>query len=151
MFDPNEPDCCDRCMRSDVVIVATDSHGTVCVDCDGASARAAEVAPVRGRLNSDRHTWLVAVYDVDLVRGGPEEGGWYYEAGSLVRVVRLFPNEDHALAYCRRLNARLASRAFGPNQGKPAVSSVRSQGELQAQVCEDLAPAGYPDRRPRYE
>lgn len=31
--------------------------------------------------------WFVGVYDVDRGYGGPEEGGWYFDAGTLVRQI----------------------------------------------------------------
>jgi hypothetical protein len=94
---------------------------------------------------------VVAVYDVDRRFGGREEGGWWYDAGSLVRTMRVFPTEDRAVAYARRLNEKLRSRVFGPNAGKRDIGSVLSEGELQAWVMDDPAPAGFPDRKPRYE
>jgi hypothetical protein len=98
-----------------------------------------------------RHTYVVAVYLEDRAYGGPEEGGWWYDVGSLTRVVRVFKRECIAAAYCRKLNARLQSRAFGPNLGRREISSVLSDGEYCARVFADTAPAGFPERRPRYE
>lgn len=95
--------------------------------------------------------YLVAVYDQGMVCGGREEGGWYYDAGSLVRMVKMFRSEHKAGDYCRRLNARLRSRDFGPNQGKREYSSVLSEGELRAHVYENECPKGFPERRPHYE
>ena len=95
--------------------------------------------------------YLVAVYLIDLVHGGPEEGGWYYTAGELARVVRLFRRQDDAHAYCRRLNAKLQSRQFGPNKDRRKISSVLSEGEYGAYVYEDFAPRHFPARRPHYE
>ena len=96
-------------------------------------------------------TYLVSVYDVALAYGGPEEGDWWYQTGSLIRTVKVFRSENRALAYCRQLNARLQSRVFGPNVGRYPVSSVLSDGECEAQVHEGVAPPRYPDRKPRYE
>lgn len=96
-------------------------------------------------------TFVVAVYDVGMRWGGPEEGGWWYDAGSLVRTLRTFRNEERAYAFCRRLNGKLASRAYGPNQGKREYSSVLSDGEIQACVYQNAAPMGFPERRPHYE
>lgn len=55
--------------------------------------------------------FVVAVYDCGQRYGGPEEGGWWYDAGSLVRPVKLLRGEDRAYAYARRLNTRLYHRA----------------------------------------
>ncbi len=102
-------------------------------------------------LPNERHNYIVAVYDCEQRYGGPEEGGWWYDAGTLVRVVRVFANEERAYSYARRLNSRLQSRAFGPNVGKHSYTSACSEGEVQAQVLEDAAPAFFPATRPHYE
>jgi hypothetical protein len=96
-------------------------------------------------------THVVAVYEIDLAYGGREEGGWWYQRGSLVRISRTFRSQERAYEYCRRLNARLRSRVFGPNRGKREISSVLSDGEYQAEVHTDCAPKSYPERRPHYE
>ena len=106
-------------------------------------------------------TYIVAVYDVVQQYGGPEEGGWWYDAGSFVRQVRQFHNEDKAVGYCRRLNDKLRSRVFGPNQGRREFTSVLSDGELRAYVREfanqreakaaAIKREGFPDRKPHYE
>jgi hypothetical protein len=85
-------------------------------------------------------TFIVAVYFCDRYYGGPEEGGWWYDAGKLVRVIKATRSEDKAYAYCRRLNDRLRSRDFGPNQGRRDIGSVASEGEHQAHVWEGNAP-----------
>ena len=99
----------------------------------------------------ERKSFVVAAYDVAMAFGGREEGGWWYDRGSLIRVLRVFPNEDRAYEYSRKLNTRLRSREFGPNQGRREYSSVFSDGEVRAIVCDTTAPAGFPERRPRYE
>ena len=96
-------------------------------------------------------TYIVAVYDVGLQWGGPEEGGWWYDVGSLARICKSFRNEETAYAYARRLNAKLKSRIIGPNVDREPISNTNSIGELVAHVYEDFAPKGFPDRRPHYE
>jgi len=108
-----------------------------------------ELAGQAARL--ERHTWIVAVYETELAYGGPEEGGWWYDMGSLVRIVRMFPSEDRAYWYARRLNRKLHSRVIGPNQGKREKSSVLSDGVYEAGVHQDHAPRSYPATRPHYE
>ena len=66
--------------------------------------------------------------------GGPEEGGWWYTTGQLVRVIHHEKNEDRAYAYARRINSRLKSRGFGPNKDRREISSVLSEGEFWAEV-----------------
>jgi len=99
----------------------------------------------------ERHTWIVAVYAAELAWGGPEEGGWWYDVGSLVRIVRTFASEERAYAYARRLNGKLQSRVICPNYGKREKSSVLSDGVYEASVYQDHAPKGYPAERPHYE
>ncbi len=96
-------------------------------------------------------TYIIAVYDCQQRYGGPEEGGWWYDSGSLVRITKRVRNEGVAYAYCQRLNHRLRSRLIGPNQGKREYTSVLSDGEYQASIWEDTAPRSFPDRKPHYE
>ena len=98
-----------------------------------------------------RCTYIVAVFDCAQQYGGHEEGGWWYDSGSLVRIIRVFKNDDHAYAYARRLNYKLRSRSFGPNCGKREYTSVISEGEIRAYVYEDKVPNWFPEYRPHYE
>lgn len=94
---------------------------------------------------------IVSVYLLDRCYGGPEEGGWYYTAGELVRTVRLFQSEEEAYEYSSRLNNKLSSRIFGPNLGRRDMSSVLSEGLYISKVHEDHAPKYYPEEAPRYD
>ena len=102
-------------------------------------------------LKAKRAVYVVAVYDCGQQFGGREEGGWWYDAGSLVRVMRRFRSSKAAYAYSNRLNGKLKSRTWGPNEGKREYTSVLSDGEYRACVFEDTAPQGFPEKRPRYE
>jgi hypothetical protein len=95
----------------------------------------------------------VAVYLCDMAYGGPEEGGWWYDTGTLTRIVRTIRNQDKAYDYCRRLNKKLQSRVIGPNQGRREYTSVISEGEYQARVfdCDETIPKHFPETRPHYE
>jgi hypothetical protein len=101
-------------------------------------------------MSESRPIYIIAVYDVDRRYGGPEEGGWWYDAGTLVRVVRTMRHEQRAYDYCNRLNRKLRSRVYGPNQGKRELSSVLSDGVYEANVWECTAPAKFPESRPYY-
>ena len=96
-------------------------------------------------------TYLVSVYLEDRAYGGPEEGGWWYYTWQLARTVKVFRNADAAYAYCRRLNDKLKSRVFGPNEGRRDILSVLSDGVYYANVHENHAPRYFPERKPRYE
>ena len=90
---------------------------------------------------------FVNVYFVTLVRGGPEEGGWYYQSGSPVESweVTLLPRTTQEaektawVAWCEE-----------QNEGEPSLSSVLSRGLYEVQI-EDSAAAHYPKERPFYE
>jgi hypothetical protein len=92
--------------------------------------------------------FIVAVYLQDRAFGGPEEGGWRYDCGKLVRTMRVFSREDTATAYCRRLNTKLTDSL---NRGRRSISSVLSTGRYRAEIHDDFAPASYPEARPHYE
>lgn len=92
--------------------------------------------------------FVVAVYMVDRQYGGPEEGGWYYDAGELVRTMRVFGNQDTAYSYSNRMNALFKATL---NRGRRSISSVLSEGQYRARVCDDCAPRYFPEQRPHYE
>jgi hypothetical protein len=94
-----------------------------------------------------RTLFYVAVYLVDRAYGGPEEGGWWYDTGDLVRVIRTTPSENKAYELAGRLNGHLRRL----NYGRRPVSSVLSDGVYRAQVWSDLPPKFYPETRPHYE
>lgn len=76
-------------------------------------------------------TFFVSVFLVDRAYGGPEEGGWYYDCGQLVRTCRMFKNERAADAYRQRLDDRLQRTL---NKGRREVSSVLSEGRYSAEI-----------------
>ena len=93
-------------------------------------------------------TYLVAVYLIDQAYGGPEEGGWWYQVGKLVRVSKVFKNEELTYSFCRKFNNHLEGTL---NKERRPISSVLSEGVFCAQVHEDFAPKHYPEVRPHYE
>ena len=76
--------------------------------------------------------YTVSVYQVRRSYGGPEEGGWYYDNGDLVRTVKRFRSEDDAWNYCNRLNEKLYSHNY------------------RAKVYDNVAPESFPVNRPYY-
>lgn len=102
---------------------------------------------------SDGKRYVVAVYELDRVMGGPEEGGWWYDTGDLVRVLRVVRSEDHAFALCRRVNGLLSHRrdVYPGEYGYPLSSVCYTGGHLAAQVFEGTAPEHFPSQRPHYE
>ena len=92
-------------------------------------------------------TYVLAFYERDLAYGGPEEGGWYYETGELVRILRVVANEDEAYRLARRANGLLDRL----QKHKRSVSSVvYSGGRHSVQVHKDVAPDRTPEHRPYY-
>jgi hypothetical protein len=98
-----------------------------------------------------KNVWLVSAYEFDRYYGGPEEGGWWYTQGEILRTLKLFRTEDAANDYCRRMNEKLNSKIFGPNAGRRSMSSVTGDTQICAEVHESRAPQRWPENRPRYE
>ena len=97
---------------------------------------------------SDRTRYVVALYEIDRRHGGPEEGGWWYDAGDLCRVLRVTPCEAEAHALAARAN-RLLARL---QRERRDVSSMAHAGDrYAAEVFADTAPRTFPEARPRYE
>ena len=95
-------------------------------------------------------SYSVAICLVDLAYGGPEEGGWHYQAGQPSEdhliYLRGFNNEDAAYDYCRNLN-RLICPAL--NEDRPEISASNSIGRYVADVFDGF-PKAYPETKPRY-
>lgn len=89
--------------------------------------------------------WTVAVYTSYPVYGGPEEGGWYYRAGSLTEHgrVRFFDDYAEALAYHDELWKWVDEMNNDPGWSREERLTVRS-------TTEALPDAHYPKNRPHY-
>lgn len=92
--------------------------------------------------------YVVAVYNVELAYGGSEEGGWWYEAGTLHRILGVFRNEAKASAYRRRAS-KLVDQLV--NKHRRPISSVLSDGRYSVLMHEHTAPENFPSERPHYE
>ena len=95
-------------------------------------------------------TYTVSVYITDRIYGGPEEGGWYFDAGYPVKIPavrnRRFKRADKALGYLYKVRRKLEKI----NSDRYPVSSVLSNGVFAAFVSSDK-PKPYPSVRPYYE
>ena len=91
--------------------------------------------------------YVVALYEIDLAFGGPEEGGWWFETGRLARLLRLYPTEAGAVAAARRADALLARLQ---RRRRPLSSAAYEGGRYAARVFERVAPEQFPETRPRY-
>lgn len=91
----------------------------------------------------------LAVYTHDRAYGGPEEGGWWYGVHTWEPEfkVQMFTDEGEACAARKEWQAVLDE---GPNDGRPPVSSVLSEGVLVAMVT-DHPPCNLPRETPRFE
>ena len=95
---------------------------------------------------------VVAVYEIDRAYGGAAEGGWWYDTGELVRVLRAFKSsqEEQAHEFCRRVNRSLHFKAEH-NNVRSVGSVIYSGGRYAAECHEGTAPESYPESRPHYE
>lgn len=133
-------------------ILATIEGGNRYTGGGGAAAEfTIELAPVPPPF------YTVAVYLEDRQYGGPEEGGWYYNAGQRVDdpeetdcVPAIFRSTEEAMAVaCRELTqAKLDGTV---NKGRPSTGSVLSRGWYVARICDGYPETHYPAVRPHYE
>lgn len=109
-------------------------------DCDHAERWA--------RWNAENARHFVNEYVVERRYGGPEEGGWWYDAGRFVRQHGAFVSEIRA----EELFERLLPRIEQQNDGKAPLDSVGSIGVGRHELMIDEHPGrNYPDRVPHYE
>lgn len=86
----------------------------------------------------------INIYDENRAYGGPEEGGWWYTYGEIVRSIRV------PLAHVERVRARVQSACDRANAGNPGLGSVACAGVYAVRV--ERGPGrSYPQERPRYE
>ena len=103
---------------------------------------------------------FVNAYEVDQLFGGPEEGGWWYDAGTPLASVRV-----RTEAGIERVKARLRAQ-LGPqygllpdgtpdpdwNNGRPKRRRTSAAGEPDLEVYVEEHPArDFPEVRPHYE
>jgi len=95
-------------------------------------------------VHNDAGVRFVNVYRVDRCYGGPEEGGWYYDAGEIVET-HIVVGEQAA----RLLSNALIAGRFS-NEGSRGLGSVLSAGEWR--ICvEDCPGENFPKEAQRYE
>jgi len=88
----------------------------------------------------------VNVYVVERVYGGPEEGGWDYDAGDPVLSSGPWPQDDKRLADIR---TALEAWVDIENEGKPAPWSVFAEPMYRVYVETHYAKA-FPEETPYY-
>lgn len=100
--------------------------------------------------------YIVSPYLVDRVYGGPEEGGWYYEAGEPLAFGELdgVPAAVIATTEAQAIEARDAMQQTLDetyNKHRPRIDSIVSQGVYRAVIDENHWPRPYPSETPHYE
>lgn len=138
---------CARCERVGYYSVAThtgsDGYGNseaLCSLCaDAPDEPADDETPV---VQYAKGSSFVTVYDTDRAYGGPEEGGWYYDTGSVV-LSRQVPSQD-----AERVRAELREKY--PYTGKRYSVIYPGTGDYDV-VISDTPGADYPQYTPRYE
>lgn len=107
--------------------------------------------------DQDCGLYWVAVFLIDLSYGGPEEGGWWYQAGTLVidpwvyetlgAAPAGFCSRDAADAHAALMRTRLSEL----NRGRPEISQTNSVGQYDILVMRALTmPTHFPRTRPSY-
>ena len=98
-------------------------------------------------LEMTKKVWpqYVNAYDHNRAYGGPEEGGWWFDTGTLLGSIPCGSDEqvEAAKKYLKDL--------WGPKfEGNHGIGSVLCEGVLQ--ICvEDEIGHDYPIERPHYE
>jgi hypothetical protein len=91
--------------------------------------------------------FVIGFYEMDRTFGGPEEGGWWYETGSLVRLHRVLCDEAKAHARAARAN-RLLERV--QCHSRPLSSVAYDGGRYRAIVWDGNPPPVFPVTAPHY-
>jgi len=93
-------------------------------------------------------SYIVAFYSIDREYGGPEEGGWWYDSGSLVRVFAVTKSKSQAYRMAGRANDLLHQQ----QRQLPSIGSVMYAGNrFGARVYRNQAPEHFPSVTPHYE
>lgn len=117
----------------------------------------------KAKVNTGRKCYLVGLAEVSNVYGGPEEGGWYYDAGTPVEgTQKKFFNHNSAMKYRHHLQDKIEKGSAFPGVGVGGcgdddgemVGSRHGDG-LEAVTQVGYGPRarleGWPDGRPHYE
>jgi len=124
------------------------------VEVDGACKEATERNEddcIPGRI------FWVAVYDTDRAFGGREEGGWWFDYGTLVSDGKLYaeigllPSVHTHLSDARKAQTAMRLALAPLNEGNPEIGSVLCRGVYAAEIHENELPPFYPAERPQYE
>ena len=135
--------------------------GCVCAgleegECDG-QHDAAEPSPEAPCPATPQHndtastpTFHLNEYRIRRRFGGPEEGGWHFDAGTFIRSHGTFPTRQAAIAARNAKADWLASRRAGLHPPSDARSLLVTAGWPELRI-EPRAGRDFPTERPRYE
>ena len=87
----------------------------------------------------------VNAYLVDRMYGGPEEGGWWFDAGVPVESIKCTPEEVRRVEVDRKARCREWNKSRNSDTG-----SVLSEGRYEVCLQDDFA-RFWPESRPFYE
>lgn len=86
----------------------------------------------------------VNAYEVDRLYGGPEEGGWYFDAGEPLESIRVYSG-----AKAEEVRERLLSK-FASQQSAHNRYSVIGGPDVEVYIESEKGKA-FPERYPHYE
>lgn len=90
----------------------------------------------------------INAYDHNRAYGGPEEGGWWFDTGTLLASVP-FHTDEQAERIKAVLKIKLEPRFQHPHKYQSDISSVLCEGVLQI-LEEDEPGHDYPTTHPHY-
>jgi len=85
------------------------------------------------------------IYEVQRCAGGPEEGGWYFDAGIPIESICV-----PGITAGNRLRERLLKGRYAPEPGHRDRNSVIGGPDVEI-YFEDHFATPFPERRPHYE
>lgn len=96
--------------------------------------------------------YFVHKYSEQQCYGGPEEGGWWYDAGDPVPewTPLVFTDEEEAYAKCRELHLIEYERRDTEKISYTSVLSYRDEFYVY-DISSSSEPKSYPERIPHYE
>jgi hypothetical protein len=118
-----------------------DEDSGLCFTCERKNARKARVAKVQ---TGEMVPFYVAAIGIDRCFGGPEEGGWYYDVNSVLKVFKVW-DVKHAV----RMTDLLKEEFPTCPRGRHSVIGGQDTYVKTFRTLEDLPSEDH--SRPRYE
>jgi hypothetical protein len=97
----------------------------------------------RAKASDDRLTYFINVYEMDRHYGGPEEGGWWYDSGTLVQTRKVRGRQ-------RAVRIATLLRCSIPVPQHPLWSVLYAGGQYSISI-DRLPGKSFPTTRPHYE